>query len=346
MLTVAITGAGGLVGRRLAAELAGREDVSRVLGLDVRGAEGIDAPEVTLRHVDVRDPGLSGHLDGVDVLVHLAAQLDPVRDEDVMASINVEGTRNVVRAAAEAGVAHVVHLSSAVVYGAHPDNDFPLTEASPLRPNADFSYAEQKAEADRWLAGEDLAPMTVTVLRPSIIAGRGVDNFISRLLESPRAAAVAGHKPPLQFVHLDDVVSAIVHAIDHRLDGAYNVSSEGWLSFDEFMAISGRRFAFLGEEVAFTAAARLWDLGIGEAPAGFVNYLMHPWVVSVEKLTATGWQPKRSNRDALVELVDDHRGYVSLGRVRTERRSVRRAMVATVATVTGLVAWRISRRED
>ena len=79
---------------------------------------------------------------------------------------------------------------------------------------------------------------------------------------------VRGHKPPLQFVHVDDVVSALVHVIDHGLDGVYNVTAEGWLSMDEVTAIVGRRTVALPEEVAFSIAERLWRLGLGEQPPG------------------------------------------------------------------------------
>lgn len=346
MPTVAITGVGGLVGRRLAEELGARADVSRILGLDVRMPDGLDVPRLTVRHVDIREPGLGSHLDGVDVVINLAAQVDPVRDEDTMRAINVGGAQNVLRAAADAGVSHVIHLSSAVVYGAHRDNDLPLTEASPLRPNPDFAYASQKAEVDRFI--EEWAPqhpqVTVSVLRPAIIAGPGVENFISRLLEVPRPVAVAGHKPPLQFVHVDDVVDAITHLVAHPVAGVFNLASEGWLSFDEVLAISGRRFTFLGEEVAFAAASRMWELGIGEAPAGFIHYLMHPWVMSVESLMATGWRPERSNRDALSALVAEHRGFVSLGRIRTTRAALRRVGATVVGAITLLSAWGLRRR--
>lgn len=339
MATVAITGVGGLIGRRLVRELDLRGSVERIVGLDVRTPAGLSSPKLHLRHADVREPGFADLLDGVDVLVHLAFQLDPIADESLMRSINIAGTQNVFEAAAAAGVGKIVYVSSGVAYGAHPDNDFPLTEDSPLRANPDFSYAEHKAEVEHWLA--DWTPahpeVTVTILRPSIVAGPGVENFITRLLEAPRFTAVTGHKPPLQFAHVDDVAGALAHAIDESLPGAYNVTSEGWLSFDEVTAIGGTKVAWVPEEVAFTAAERLWKLGLGESPPGFVHYVMHPWVLSVDKLTATGWQPKHSNRDALAELVEEHRGWVSFGRVRAERAKIKAAGGA-VAALLGLLA--------
>lgn len=343
MVTVAITGAGGLIGRRLIAVLQDEPSVERIVGIDLVPPRELDGGKLVLRSGDVRDPAVADHLADVDVLVHLAFQLDPLHDERRMRAVNVEGTRNVLERAHAAGVRKVVYVSSGVVYGAHPDNDFPLTEGSPLRANAPFNYAEHKLEVERWLWpwAEARPELVTTVLRPSIVAGPGVDNFISRQLEAPRFTAVKGHKPPMQFAHVDDVAAALAHAVVHDLPGAFNVASEGWLSFDEVTAIGRRRLLEVPEEVAISLADRLWQLGVGHAPAGQVHYLMHPWVMSVDELRATGWQPRYSNRDALAELVEEHADHLTLGPLRTTRSRVRR--VAVVLVIGGVVTAGILR---
>lgn len=348
MTTVAVTGVGGLLGRRLLTELDQRDDVERVLGIDVRAPEGVTSPKLAFRVADVRDPALADLLSDVDVVVHLAFQLDPLRDEARMRSVNVDGTRNVAEAAAAAGVGKLVYVSSGVAYGAHPDNDLPLTEDSPLRANPRFNYAEHKLEVEEWLwPWADKHPeTTVTVLRPSIVAGPGMENFISRqLLEAPRFLAVKGHKPPMQFVHVDDVASALVHVVERDLPGAFNVSAEGWLSFDEITAILGRETLELPEEVAFSTTERLWELGVGQAPPGQVHYIMHPWVLSVDRLMATGWRPTHSNRDALVDVAAEHADWLTLPGVRV-RRSTLRGGTAVVGALlaAGLLVLRLRRR--
>ncbi len=338
--TVAVTGAEGFIGRRLIDRLVDDASVARVIALDVADPSGPARPKLERRRADVRDPAIASDLQGVDVVVHLAFVLDPSRDETAMHAVNVGGTRTVLQAARDAGVRKVVYVSSATVYGAHPDNPLPITEDRPLRPNTPFNYAEHKAEIERWLwpwvAEQD--DLVVTVLRPSIVAGPGVSNFISRQLDAPRFNAIRGHKPPIQFVHVDDVASAIVHTIHHDLPGPYNVSSIGWLSFDEVTAIAGRKVFEVPEELAFTLADRLWRLGIGEAPAGQVPYLMHPWVVSVDALVATGWRPERSNRDALAEMAAEHADELVLGPLHTRRSRVRAAVAVTATLGAGVLA--------
>jgi nucleoside-diphosphate-sugar epimerase len=344
--TVAITGVGGPIGRRLTAELDRDDEVERIVGLDVTLPTGLASLKLDLRRADVRDrAALTRALAGVDVVVHLAFQVDPLRDADRMRAINVDGTRNVVEVAHELGVGELVHVSSGVVYGAHPDNPLPLSEDQPLRPNTPFSYAEHEHEVERWLLPWARAhPETaVTVLRPSIVAGPGVANFITRQLDAPRLAVVAGHEPPMQFVHVDDVASALAHVIRHRLDGIYNVSSEGWLSFGEVTAVSGRRTLRVPEQVAFSLADATWRLGVAQAPSGQVPYLMYPWVLSVAKLTATGWRPRHSNRDALAEMVREHADRLQLGPIATTRSRARMVLAGVGLVGLGAGVWAVHR---
>jgi nucleoside-diphosphate-sugar epimerase len=342
--TIAITGVGGLLGRQLVSALDARADVERIVGLDVRRPIGLMSPKLVFRHADVRDPDIVEPLRGADVLIHLAFQMDPIHDEAVMRAINVDGTRNVLEAARAAAVRHVVYPSSVVAYGAHPDNDLPLTEDSPLRGTPGFNYSEHERDVEVWLGpwSETADDLDVTVLRLALVLGPGVQNFMTRVLEAPRLLLVKGHKPPLQFVHLDDVVSAILHVLDRQLVGVFNVSAEGWLSMDEVTAIVGRRSLQIPEEVAFSTAERLWALGLGEQPPGLVHHLMYPWVMTPAKLVATGWAPQHSNRDALDEAAREHRPYVAVLGLRARRRTVRTVSVAA-ASVAGYAAFRAAR---
>jgi UDP-glucose 4-epimerase len=323
--TIAITGVGGLMGRRLVAALEDHADVERIVGLDVVAPQGLTSAKLAFRELDVRSAELVEALADVDVLVHLAFQMDPLRDVELMRSINLDGTRNAFEAAVRAGVGHVVYPSSVSVYGAHPDNEFPLTESSPRRATEGFTYSEHKREVEAWLWPwrEAHPELTVTVLRTAFVLGPGIDNFMTTLLELPRLPVVKGHRPPVQFVHLDDVISAIVHATERRLEGAYNLCAEGWLSFDEVVAIAGKQVVEVPEEVAVETADRAWVLGLTELPPGMVAHLMHPCVMSPDALIATGWRPLHTNRDALAEAARDHAAYISFGRGHVRRATLR-----------------------
>jgi len=344
MTTLAITGIGGLLGRALVARLRAPAagSIQRIVGLDVvdldlahlLGAAGTadaalapdlaGAPDVELHVADVRDPRIVEVLRGVDVLVHLAFQMDPIRDLDAMRAINLDGTRNVLTCAREAGVRRVIYLSSVVAYGAHADNDVPLTEASPLRGQPGLPYAEHKREVEDWLwpwhaAGDGPA---LTVLRSAAVFGPGVQNFLTRVLELP-ALPMLPDPPPLQFVHVDDVVGAIVHAIATDLDGAFNVAPDGWLEMDQVVALVGRPTFDLEPDVMRRLVDRAYRLGIGELTPAVVELFQQPWVMANDRLRRTGWAPTRTNEEALLDTVVEHADHVALGRLRTTRRTLR-----------------------
>ncbi|CAN5516928.1 SDR family oxidoreductase [soil metagenome] len=337
-VTVAVTGAAGYMGSRLIRTLCAHERVGRVLGFDLR-APDLRADKFVFDTLDVRDERLASRLGGVDVVVHLAFVMDPIEDETEMRDANVNGTQNVFNCAAESGVGKIVYTSSATVYGAHPDNEVPLTEESPLRANLDFSYAAHKLEVEL-IAREfrsDNPDVSLTVFRPAIVFGTGVDNAWSRFIEAPILFAVKDHAPPFQFVHEDDVVAALSFAVFRDLDGVFNLTPRGWLANDEAAGLIGRGRTELSERTAFSLMDRLWTRGLADTPAGMLHYVMHPWVMSGAKLAEAGFVCERSNADTFKEALSNLKPFVRIGPARLRRSTLHRgaAAVAGVAIAAG-----------
>lgn len=337
--TVAVTGVSGYIGSRVAAALAADAGVDCIVGIDaVAPPAAIDKLE--FHELDIRDAELAKFLTGADTVVHLAFVLDPMRDEDEMAAINLGGMSNVLDAIDGAGVGQIVYTSSAAAYGAHPDNPTPLRESDRLRPHADFSYAAHKMESEhilrRWCAGR--GDVAVTVLRPAIVFGGGVSNFISRTFEGPRVLAVRGHAPPFQAVHEDDVVTAIAHVTLRRIAGTFNVAADDTLDQHELATLVGRRRQELSPRAARRLAELAWRFGQAEAPPGVVDYFMYPWVVANDALVSTGWKARHSTREAVAETVAANADYVTLGRSRRTRAQWRRLGAAVAAGAVGVAA--------
>ena len=344
-LVVAVTGASGYLGGRLVADLCSREGVARVLGFD-RQPGRFSHPRYVFDSVDVRDEALAARLDGVDVVVHLAFIMDPIHDESMMRDVNVNGSQNVFRCAGKAGVRKIVYTSSAVAYGAHPNNPPLLTEDSPLRANLDFSYAAHKLEVE-YVAREfadEYPDVLMTIFRPAIVFGPNVDNAWSHLFETPFFLAIKGYDIKLQFVHEDDVLAALSKAVFDDLPGAHNLAPDGWLDLREMLSIVGRKRFDIPENVAFPAMERMWDMGLAEGPPGMVHYGMHPWLVDNSKLKATGFEFSYGNREAFAAGAEKIREVVRLGSKRVSRRDLRRGGMAGLGVVGAAVALRTLRR--
>jgi len=256
-----------------------------------------------VHQADLTTADLDTLLRGVDVLVHLAFSSRTELDEPEARRVNVEGTDRLLDAASRAGVDHVVAVSSAMVYGAWPNNPVPLTEEAPLRPNSEFAYAVQKAQIERMVTdwAGDSPGRSASVLRPAVGLAEEGSGWIARSLASAAGLHAADTSPPVQFVHLDDVATAVDLARRDRLDGAYNVAPEGWISGETARALAGGPPRVrLPTRFAVQLAEWSWELRLGPIPPGLLPYTEHPWVVASDKLRAAGWAPELSNEEAFV----------------------------------------------
>ena len=268
-----------------------------------------DVAEAQWHILDVRDPAIAEKLRGADVVVHLALDLDLETDAAARTAYNVRGTQTVLTAAAAAGVHRVVLCTSAMVYGALPDNDIPLSEDAELRATAEATGVGDLLEIERLgrRAPRAHPGLNVTVVRPAVLVG-GTDTALTRYFESPRLLVVAGTRPTWQFCHVEDLVSALEYAALEKVDGEFAVGCDGWLEQEEVEELSGIRRMELPSAVALGAAARLHRIGLTPSPAGDLAYTMHPWVVSVSRLHDAGWRPRWTNEEVLAELLEEVAG--------------------------------------
>ena len=118
------------------------------------------------------------------------------------------GVRRLLAGAAAAGVRSLVVLSSAMVYGAGPDNPVPLTEEAAIRPEPALPTPSARAELERLVAEyrDGGADRTVAVLRAAVILHAGSTEWLRRSPVGRRGLPPDDIVAPRQFVHLDDVV--------------------------------------------------------------------------------------------------------------------------------------------
>jgi nucleoside-diphosphate-sugar epimerase len=334
--TIAVTGASGVLGQRLLPLLDGRDDVVRIVALDVRDPTR-RVGKLAFQRADLASTDLPPLLEDVDALVHLAARRDPHPDERLMERVNVEGTRRLLDAASAVGVRKIVWVSSAAVYGAWPDNPVPLGEDALLRPNPGYLPPLHDAESERLLAewSEQNADAGVVVLRLAPVVGPGSMSLLARAALGHAPATVRDAARPVQVVHVDDAAAAVSLAVAGPLDGVYNVAADSWLDATEADALVGhRRLPGLPYELAHRTLGAMWKTGLGDAPPSVLPYLVHPWVVANDRLKAAGWTPRHTNEEAIL-LSSEQPGSSQVG-----------WMVAAGAIVVGAAGatWAMRRR--
>ncbi|MBI3072549.1 MAG: NAD-dependent epimerase/dehydratase family protein [Deltaproteobacteria bacterium] len=311
MKVVAVTGHAGFIGQRF---LRALEEIVRpdaIVGIDVRPsayrARGlIDVVK------DVRDPSLVDDLraHGVDTMVHLAFILNPMFDEAEMASINLGGTENVTGASGAAGVKHLVAMSSATAYGAHRDNPAALKEDAALRAEPAFAYGYHKRRLEEicWDFARRFPGVTVTTLRPCIVLGPHVDNYISASFSGfPLAPLLDGLSIPWQFVGEDDVARAVALAVKAGLGGAFNVVGAGVLTTREMAKLRRVRTVKIPYRVAKSLNDFFWSRHLFPgrvAPSGILDYFRYPWVADGKKAAEKlGFVPSQSSYELFADVV-------------------------------------------
>jgi nucleoside-diphosphate-sugar epimerase len=330
---VAVTGAARGLGLALTARLAASAQVGRVVAIDDHRG---DVSGVTWRVVDVRDPALASRLDGVDVVVHTDLDLAPDGDTRTRRAFNVRGAQTVLTAAAAGGVGRVVLVTSAMVYGADPDNPVPMPEDSPLSTDTDGSVVGDLLEIEHLARRSPRTHqgMEVTVVRPAALVGDGVDTLITRHFEAPRLLAVKGCEARWQFCHLDDLVSALELAATGQVTGEFAVGCDGWLEQDQLEELSGMRRIELPAGLTFATAQRLHRAGLTPAPVTDLRYVVYPWVVDCTALREAGWRPSYDNAMAVEVLLGQRAGHHAVaGRRLGKKDATITAAGATVAVI-------------
>lgn len=172
-MRVYLTGGTGLLGTHLAGRL--RSGGHEVVALHRRGADTLLLEELECELVegDVQDDAesLQRGMQGCTHVVHGAALVYAEGSWPKVRAVNVDGTRNVLTAAAVSDVRHAVHISSVAVYGT---TDGPTDEMAPLEADLHPSdlYARSKREAEEVARGiEARRGLPVTVVRPCAVYG-------------------------------------------------------------------------------------------------------------------------------------------------------------------------------
>ena len=328
---VAVTGAAQGLGHALTARLAASDRIGRVVAIDDHRG---DVTGVTWRVVDVRDPALAG-LTGVDVVVHTDVDLAPDTDARARRAFNVRGAQTVLTAAAAGRVGRVVLVTSAMVYGARPDNPVPLEESAPPAADLDGSVVGDLLEIEQ-LARRSAAAhpgLDVTVVRPAALVGDGVETAVTRHFEAPRLLTVKGTRPRWQFCHVDDLVSALELTAAGELTGSFAVGCDGWLEQEDVEEISGLRRLELPAGLTFGTVQRLHRAGLTPVPVVDLNFIVYPWVVDCRALRDAGWRPQHGNAEAFRILLDQRSSRLAVAGRRLARKDTAAVAAGTVAVV-------------
>lgn len=138
-------------------------------------------------------------------------------------------------------VQSVIVKSDAAVYGSGPRNPSVIRETTktPAR-LTHYERSLREVESSVSQLADEHPRISFSVLRFNPIVGIAINNPLSRYLRLPVVPTLLGSDPRLQFVHEDDAVRALEHAIDNPQPGTFNIGCEGQLYLSRILRLGKR----------------------------------------------------------------------------------------------------------
>jgi len=300
---VLVTGGAGFVGSHLVDRLLADGANVTVVDNCSSGSRDRVADAADFVKADLTDPNaLDGVLDDVDLVFHLAASklVDTDRPHGQFED-NTQMTLNLLEAMAEADVTEIAYTSSSTVYGEAPrptPEDF-----APLEPISAYG-ASKLADEGLLSARAHSHKLTVWNFRFANVVGPGlrgavIPDFIEKLIENPDTLTILGNgRQEKSYLHITDCIDAMLHIVTTADDAVntYNLGTRTTTSVDRIAAIVADEMN-LDPEYEYTGGDRGWT---GDVPK---------MRLSIEKLSALGWQPSLSSdtavRQATRELLEE-----------------------------------------
>ncbi|WP_322544645.1 NAD-dependent epimerase/dehydratase family protein [Rhodococcoides fascians] len=314
-----VVGATGNAGTALLRALARDRPNDSVVGVARRPPE-TESPFPTKEWVslDVTAADAADRLRAVmrdaDAVVHLAIAFQPMRDRDYLRAVNVDAVRTVATACADAGVPHLVHMSSGGVYapgsyGEKVDESWPRTGVS------SSTYSMDKAAAEDVLDEFEAAHPDVAVarIRPGLIGQCEVGSALLRYaLPDLVPSAIVDHLPILPIdrsfavpaAHSDDVADAIVRVLDRRATGPYNLGGPTPVRAHDVADAFGARIVPVPSRV-LSAAARLgFETHVSAVHHGWVDLAFATPMLNTDRARRDlDWTPRIDGPDVVREVI-------------------------------------------
>jgi len=314
-MRVVVVGATGNTGTALIEALSGDPEIASIVGVARRVPE-LRPAKVEWRRADIGDADLVSLFEGADRVVHLAWLIQPSRDEPLLRAVNVDGSRRVFDAVAEAGVPAVVYASSVGAYSPGA-KDVAVDESWPTEGVRSSFYARHKAQVERLLDEfEAEHPGIRSVrLRPGLIFRRSAATGIRRLFLGPwfpgglLRPELIPFVPSLdrlrfQAVHSEDVAEAYRLAIHADVHGAFNIAADPVIDSELLAEVFEARPVPMTSRALRYGAGLTWRLRLQPSPPGWIDLAVGVPIMDIGRARAElRWTPRVDAVDALKELV-------------------------------------------
>jgi nucleoside-diphosphate-sugar epimerase len=313
-MKVLVTGATGVYGRSLVERLIrnGHEVVAVA-----RKPPKAMLPGARFAAADVQDlEALTRAMDGCEVVCHLAFVVTPLKDRELSRRISVGGTANVCEAMKRTGARRLVFASSAMSYGANPDNPPLFSETHEQRPSPDYVYGTDKVAAERVILDSGVEAV---LARTGVTVGRNIDNLLVDIFAGPAIVGIKGVDIRYQLVHQDDIGRFFAAACESGPPGPVNVAPPDFMPLHTIAEVLGKKYVETTASRALRAIEFAWKHNLADITPGEAAGISYLPRMDVTRLREDwGFECAWSTADGVVDLRRAVTGITAVAKRRVE----------------------------
>jgi len=306
---VLVSGVAKDLARTFATRLAHDPAVDRVIGVDVVPPRG-DLGAVQFVRADIRTPVIAKVIvkEDVDTVVHMSVVATPsgTGGRGAMKEFNVIGTMQLLAACQRApSVKHLVVKSTSTVYGASSRDPAMFTEDMPAKRLPRSGYSMDAFEVEGYVRGfaRRRPDVRVTMLRAANVIGPTVHSPTTQYFRLPVLPRVLGYDPRLQFLHHDDLMDVLDHAVRSDVHGTFNVAGDGILMLSQAIRRLGRPSIALPGFAMGGLGATLGKAGLADFSPEQVAFLTYGRGIDTTRMrTELGFEPRFTTAGAFADF--------------------------------------------
>jgi len=309
---ILITGVSGYLGVKIANRLI--DNGYEVIGVDINRSPEL-SDKVVFHTADVRrkEQIRMAFTGKIRTVIHAAALVPISKMYNEYKSVNVQGTQTVAEVSLEFQIPNFIQISSSSVYRA--TSDAPMEPNLGLNPIEPYGKSKLKAEAlvEKTFRGTGVS---LAIVRPRTIVGpdRGgiFELFFSWISASKPIFTIGKGDKPFQFIHVDDLVDAILMLSQTSASGVFNVGTDRYGSlrsvFQDLIlhAKSKSRVIALPKSLTIATLFLLELMKLSPLTSWHYRTLPRAFHFNISSMKNLGWSPKFSNTEMLIEAYDSY----------------------------------------